>query len=106
MSPSACQDGMIRIWKYGEGSSTTIIDPLYVLDAHQARVFSVLWSPLVPGLLASGSDDRSVLVWEVCHSVDLLSSVTTQVPIMSATPPPPQSEEARLSPIRRLEGHT
>jgi WD40 repeat protein len=53
-----------------DSHSTTIIAPLYVLEAHRARVFSVLWSPLVAGLLASGSDDQLILIWEVLQTSD------------------------------------
>ena len=41
-------------------------------QGHGARVFHVHWSPLLHGVLASGSDDQSVRVWDVCGTVATL----------------------------------
>jgi WD40 repeat protein len=35
------------------------------LAGHSKRSFSVAWSPLLPGLLLSGSDDATARVWDV-----------------------------------------
>ena len=58
---TGCQDSVVRIFEY----PSTDRSCLYAFSGHNARSFSVAWSPLVPGLLASGSDDKKVLVWEV-----------------------------------------
>jgi WD40 repeat protein len=59
---TGCQDSIVRIFKYQYPSDGNCI---YAFCGHTARSFSVAWSPLIPGLLASGSDDKKVLVWEI-----------------------------------------
>jgi WD40 repeat protein len=54
--------------------------PVRVLTGHKKRVFNVVWSPLLPNVLASGGDDRSVVVWDVTSGtskVGLLCPATT-----------------------------
>lgn len=35
------------------------------LKGHSLRVFNTAWSPLLPNMVASGSDDRAVRVWDI-----------------------------------------
>lgn len=85
---TACHDGIIRVFNH------VYKDPLmYQLVGHTMRAFGVAWSPLVPGQLASSSDDMSVNIWDVTldRSISVLSKPeTTQT----------------ISPTRRLTGHT
>jgi WD40 repeat protein len=39
--------------------------PAMLLHGHTARVFHTIWSPLLPEHLASGSDDRTIIVWNI-----------------------------------------
>lgn len=55
-----CQDGLIRVFDYSMRDT-----PIFLLKGHSARVFSVSWSPLLPNTLCSGSDDTTVIVWNV-----------------------------------------
>jgi WD40 repeat protein len=57
---TACQDSFVRVFRY-----RGVLAPLYKLAGHTARAFNVAWSPLLPGLLASSSDDHLVFIWEV-----------------------------------------
>jgi hypothetical protein len=50
--------------------------PLFVLRGHTERVFSCSWSPLVPGLLATGSDDHNVILWKVDLDKDIKKALT------------------------------
>jgi WD repeat-containing protein 17 len=43
--------------------------PIHVLCGHDGRVFNAIWSPLLPGIIASGSDDTSVRIWCLPDSV-------------------------------------
>ena len=57
---AASQDGLVRIFDYYTK------DPLVcVLRGHSSRIFHVKWSPLDANMIASGSDDRQVIVWRV-----------------------------------------
>lgn len=43
------------------------VAPTHTLSGHTARVFNVAWSPFMPGLLASGSDDLSIHLWRIAE---------------------------------------
>jgi WD40 repeat protein len=55
-----------------------ILSDYTLQQGHSARVFHVHWSPLLHGVLASGSDDQSVRVWDVCGTLGSLSGVSTE----------------------------
>lgn len=57
---TAAHDGIVRVFNF---AAKTLL--ARTLVGHSARAFSCLWSPLVPGLLASGSDDYSIMIWDV-----------------------------------------
>lgn len=59
---TSCQDGMTRIF---DCSMKGLAALKYVLKGHTARAFLPCWSPLLPGTIATGSDDASILLWEV-----------------------------------------
>jgi WD40 repeat protein len=40
-------------------------EALLTLKGHSARVFNVAWNPLFESILASGSDDKSIRVWDI-----------------------------------------
>ena len=86
MLATGCADGRVRVWaladkdmaRYAAVSASTdgskrdahsvgaaaelehSSQPFAVLRGHGQRVFNVAWSPLLPGVLASGSDDCTV----------------------------------------------
>jgi WD domain, G-beta repeat len=60
-----------------------------VLKGHTARAFLPSWSPLQPGMLATGSDDASILLWEV--NLDQLPSDAVA--------------QREISPLKTLLGH-
>jgi WD40 repeat protein len=71
MLATACGDGIVRIFDctFDDGSAPSAADPtaimLYELKGHTARAFNVAWSPISRGILASTSDDKSVLLWNI-----------------------------------------
>lgn len=86
---TACHDGVVRVFNH------VMKDQLiYQLVGHSQRVFGVSWSPLLPGYLATSSDDNSVMVWEVNldRSVAALSKSC--------------SGAETVTPTKRLLGHT
>jgi len=82
---SGCQDGHVRIFPLKDVVTAGMNDlqPKIVLKGHEARVFNVAFNPLCPHLLASGSDDKTIRVWNTDCSLQ-----------------PAQRE------LRRLSGHT
>lgn len=81
---TCCHDGLVRVFNYA-----MMGELLYTLRGHNARVFSVNWSPIVPGLLATASDDRSILVWNINESSHTGGSSSSAV-----------------TPKMQLQGHT
>lgn len=70
---TACGDDTIRIFKEvpnSEGCSTGTMNApqfdmiLSLPEAHSEDVNTVQWNPTVPGLLASGSDDGVIKLWD------------------------------------------
>lgn len=63
---TACGDDLIRIFKEAEDSNPN--EPTFVLmqtieGAHSQDVNAVTWNPVIPGLLASCSDDGDIKLW-------------------------------------------
>ncbi len=56
------QDGFVRIFNAAIEHATM---PIAKLSGHSSRVFSCAWSPLIEGLLATGSDDHTIIVWQL-----------------------------------------
>lgn len=56
---TGCADGIVRVFSMTKSSATI------ELMGHSRRVFNTVWSPLVPGVIASGSDDCTIRIWQV-----------------------------------------
>lgn len=87
---TCCQDGIVRIFNHLLANGQL----LYSLKGHTARAFGVEWSLLMPGVLATGSDDHSVIVWDL------------NTPNKGATASIAASSPVTISPKQRLSGHT
>lgn len=48
----------------------TVCRPNYILQGHTQEGYGLNWSPLQKGLLASGSDDRKVCLWDLSSPRD------------------------------------
>lgn len=57
---TGCHDGIVRIFDVSKDSNK----PLLELQGHTARAFGVCWSPLLKDRLASGSDDKTIRIWD------------------------------------------
>lgn len=87
------QDGHIRLLDMTRDQPV-----LCLLVGHESRSFHCTWSPIIPGMLASGGDDHKVLVW--CLDLEKL-----EMDVMSTKKdhfPFPQS----IKPTKELQGHT
>ena len=65
-------DGEIRLWQIAEGVATLHATPVHTLHAHQGWVQEIAFSRLdvtgeMPLLLASGSEDKTVKLWDVSN---------------------------------------
>ena len=60
MLAATCMDGKVRVFDTTKAKRSA---PVLVLDGHVQRAFSVRWSPLLSGTLATTGDDRTVRVW-------------------------------------------
>lgn len=74
-----------------DSSSSTYVGPKISAKGHTQSVNSVRWSPLNPGLLASGSDDSSIRLWSV--PIDASGSGSAAL-------------ESQLESSKILSGHT
>lgn len=57
---TSCYDHNVYLWHIGTPQESSA--PVVVLHGHKAKVFNVAWSPLLPDMLLSGSDDRTARV--------------------------------------------
>jgi histone-binding protein RBBP4 len=64
-----CTDGRVMIWNRTHHSSlpTGQIKPDIELYGHEKEGFGLSWSPHEAGHLASGSEDKTVRLWDVTH---------------------------------------
>lgn len=53
-------DGQVRIFNIRTDESM----PSVTMKSHTARVFNISWSPTLPNILASGSDDKTICIWD------------------------------------------
>jgi WD40 repeat protein len=64
----------VRLSDLRTGMSAPAAELLLTLSGHAERVFNVVFHPLIPGVIASGSDDRSIRVWTAGSEVSAQAS--------------------------------
>jgi len=57
---TACQDGLVRLYDY----SNDVTMPLKTFEGHQAKIYNVIFSPVLKGIFASAGDDRAIRIWK------------------------------------------
>jgi WD repeat-containing protein 17 len=85
---TCCIDSNVRVFDCAQHGKSVV---LYMLAGHISKVFLSSWSPLLPGVLASGSDDATILVWNV--------NLEDNAPAKAAT-------SVAVPPVLQLRGHT
>lgn len=69
-----CMDGNAYVFSIAESGTNAL---KHCLIGHEGRVFHTAWSPIIQGALATGSDDRTIRVWNIpFHSEDIASIAT------------------------------
>ncbi|XP_046688777.1 LOW QUALITY PROTEIN: coronin-7-like, partial [Homalodisca vitripennis] len=67
----ACDDGTIRLWLIPEGGLTEPTNsPDTVLEGHSEKIYFIKFHPLAQDVLASGSYDMTVRVWDLTRGYD------------------------------------
>lgn len=62
----ACDDGTIRLWIIPEGGLTEPTNmPDSVLEGHSEKIYFIKFHPLASDVLASGSYDMTVRIWDL-----------------------------------------
>lgn len=62
----ACDDGTIRLWLIPEGGLKEPTNtPDQVLEGHSEKIYFIKFHPLARDVLASGSYDMTVRVWDL-----------------------------------------
>lgn len=78
---SGGNDNIVNIWSSGGSSraANSAIEPLHVLNQHQAAVRALAWCPWQPHILASGGGtaDRCIKFWNINNGT-LMNSVDTK----------------------------
>ncbi|KAL1434831.1 hypothetical protein MTO96_001722 [Rhipicephalus appendiculatus] len=62
----ACDDGRVRVWTIPEGGlHESLTEPDFELKGHTEKVHFVKFHPTAAGVLASGSHDLTVIIWDM-----------------------------------------
>lgn len=63
---AACDDGAIRLWLIPEeGLAEPTNEPNTVLVGHTEKIYFIKFHPLAEDVLASGSYDMTVRIWDL-----------------------------------------
>ncbi|GAB6023962.1 hypothetical protein CHUAL_008692 [Chamberlinius hualienensis] len=62
----ACDDAKIRLWKIpSQGLTESLTDPHSIIAGHMEKIYFIKFHPLAKNVLASGSYDKSVRIWDL-----------------------------------------
>ncbi|KAJ9590762.1 hypothetical protein L9F63_016278, partial [Diploptera punctata] len=69
----ACDDGMIRLWLIPEeGLAEPTNEPHKVLAGHSEKIYFIKFHPLAEDVLASGSYDMTIRIWDLATEEEKL----------------------------------
>jgi len=60
---SGCKDAKVRFFDISSPN------PIKVFTGHNNRVYNVIFNPNLPNLIASGSDDLSIRIWDTQREI-------------------------------------
>ena len=58
-------DRMVRVWRIPENFDKDLTEPLQILSGHQKKVTLVSFNPVASGILATGSSDGTIRIWDI-----------------------------------------
>ncbi len=108
---TGCKDGEVRVYNTADLEESNQskrgqkAKPMQVFHGHSRKVFNTVWSPLLPGTLASGSDDLTIRVWQQSSSDRSLSSLISLIS-QSLLSPLISRSLFNSHALRVLKGHT
>lgn len=59
---TGCMDGVVRLFDLSQSK------PLREFKGHEKRVFNVIFNTQIPNLIASGSDDLTIRLWDLSNT--------------------------------------
>jgi len=59
---TGCDDGIVRVFDFADGFKE---ENVIKLEGHTKRVFNIVWHPHSENILASGSNDNTIKVWNI-----------------------------------------
>lgn len=69
---AACDDGRIRVWSIPEnGLTESLTQPDFELKGHKDKVTLLKFHPSAKDILASASQDLSILIWDLDQHVSV-----------------------------------
>jgi WD40 repeat protein len=70
---SACDDGTIQLWRVPEGGLTQPTNEAEaVLSGHAEKIYFLKFHPLARDIIATGSFDMTVRIWDLKEGVEKL----------------------------------
>ena len=88
---TACQDGILRMFNFAADHTV----PIKTFEGHTLKIFNVIHSTILPTIMASASDDKSICIWRtdgdstpmsICGGANVKNSHTQNVRALSFVP--------------------
>lgn len=87
---TACQDGLVRLFdNSGDGK------PLKTFEGHVAKIYAIVFSPVLKNIFATAGDDRAIRIWQsdgaptataICGGENIKNSHTQNVRALAFIP--------------------
>ena len=58
---TACEDKLLRLFDF----SISETNPVKSFEGHTSKIYNIVYSPVLPNIVASGSDDKTIRIWRI-----------------------------------------